>query len=47
MNESRELERGVVEPAVADYYSSLTESEMEEHALWGEFAMEQVSDEQA
>jgi hypothetical protein len=32
--------------AVADYYSSLSDSDAEEHARWGEFAMAQWCDSQ-
>jgi hypothetical protein len=35
----RETERAAIERAVSDYYSSLTESEAEELAQWGEFAL--------
>jgi len=41
-NLRRENERASVEQAVADYYSSLTESEMTEQAAWGEFALRQL-----
>ena len=37
----REHERASVERAVANYYSSLADSEVEEHARWGELALTQ------
>jgi hypothetical protein len=44
-NARREHERASVERTVADYYSSLTDLEVDEHARWGEFALAQVANE--
>jgi hypothetical protein len=44
-NVRREHERASVERAVADYYSSLSDGEVEEHARWGEFAVAQLTSE--
>ena len=35
----RQRARAMVERAVADYYSSLSDDEVQEQANWGEFAM--------
>lgn len=35
----REHERGAVERAVGEYYSSLSDEEVTEQAHWGEFAL--------
>jgi DNA-binding PadR family transcriptional regulator len=44
----REQERQSVERAITDYYSSLSDSELEENAQWGEFALTQFpKDEEA
>ena len=45
-NVRREHQRASVERAVADYYSSLSDSEVEEHARWGEFALAQFPSEE-
>lgn len=45
-NVRREHQRASVERAVADYYSSLSDSEVEEHARWGEFALAQSPSEE-
>jgi hypothetical protein len=45
-NVRREQERASVERAVADYYSSLTDAEVQEHAQWGEFALSQFPKEE-
>ena len=44
-NVRREHERAAVERAVADYYSSLSNSAVDEHARWGEFALAQFPSE--
>ena len=47
-NARREHERASVDKAVTDYYSSLANNEVEEHARWGEFALAQFpSDKEA
>jgi hypothetical protein len=45
-NVRREQERASVERAVSDYYSSLADSELEERAQWGEFALAQFPKEE-
>lgn len=35
----RRQERATIEKAVSDYYSSLSDEEVEEQAQWGEFAL--------
>jgi len=40
----REHERASVERAVGEYYSSLSEGEVAEHARLGEFALAQLSE---
>jgi hypothetical protein len=42
----REQERASVEQAVTNYYSSLSDDELEEHARWGEFALAQFPKEE-
>lgn len=43
----REHVRAKVEAAVADYYSSLSEEEVEEQAAWGRFALREFPKESA
>ena len=40
-NVRREQERESINRAVTDYYSSLSDDELEEHSQWGEFALTQ------
>ena len=42
----RAAERASVECAVSDYYSRLSDREVNEHALWGEFALSQFPGEE-
>ena len=37
-----EQERASAERAVADFYSSLSDEEVSEHAQWGEFALQEI-----
>jgi hypothetical protein len=41
----RQQERARIEKSVSDYYSSLSESEANELAQWGEFALREFPDE--
>ena len=44
-NACRERQRASIERAVTDYYSSLSETDVEEQAQWGEFALAQFASE--
>lgn len=41
----REKHRASIDRAVTDYYSSLSDEEVAEHAEWGDFALRQFSKE--
>jgi hypothetical protein len=43
----RSQELASVERAVSAYYSSLDDKELQEHTLWGDFAMAESSDEES
>lgn len=42
----RDEARSSIDKAVSDYYSSLTDDEVKEDALWGEFALTQFPSEE-
>jgi len=45
-NLRREQERAAVDRAVAEYYSSLSDTEAEEHSRWGDLALAQFPKEE-